>query len=75
MNRPTTITPISRPPSAWALISPTTSVTPMGIIEGRIISRWAAAVTIPTVYPYSGFSVPSMIPGFSRNWRRTSSTT
>ena len=25
--------------------------------------------------PYSGRSVPSMIPGCSRNWRRTSSTT
>ena len=25
--------------------------------------------------PYSGRDVPSMIPGFSRNWRRTSSTT
>ena len=25
--------------------------------------------------PYSGRDVPSMIPGFSRNWRRTSCTT
>ena len=28
-----------------------------------------------TQVPYSGCSVPSMMPGFSRNWRRTSSTT
>jgi len=28
-----------------------------------------------TVRPYSGRCVPSMIPGFSWNWRRTSSTT
>ena len=28
-----------------------------------------------TVLPYSGFSVPSMIPGCSRNCLRTSSTT
>ena len=28
-----------------------------------------------TTLPYSGFSVPSMIPGWSRNWRRTSKMT
>ena len=32
-------------------------------------------MTSATAAPYSGVSVPSMIPGFSRNWRRTSSTT
>ena len=28
-----------------------------------------------TTLPYSGLPVPSMIPGISRNWRRTSKTT
>ena len=54
---------------------PTISVTTIGISDGMIISRCAALVTMSTHWPYSGFSVPSMIPGFSRNWRRTSSTT
>src|SRR5919106_345756 len=40
-----------------------------------VVPRAAAGGTILTVWPYSGFSVPSMIPGRSRNWRRTSSTT
>ena len=30
---------------------------------------------MPITRPYSGFSLPSMIPGCSRNWRRTSWTT
>ena len=42
---------------------------------GESSSRWAARVTISTVRSYSGFAVPSMIPGISRNCRRTSSTT
>jgi hypothetical protein len=75
MKRPTTITPISRPPSASTLSRPTMTGTTIGIREGRIISFCAAAVTIATVLPYSGFSVPSMIPGCSRNCLRTSSTT
>ena len=75
MNRPTTMMPISRPPSAWAESMPTITVTTIGISDGMIISRCAARVTMSTHWPYSGFSVPSMIPGCSRNWRRTSSTT
>ena len=51
------------------------TVSTIGISAGRIISRCAALVTMSTQVPYSGCSVPSMIPGFSRNWRRTSSTT
>ena len=35
----------------------------------------APLVTMSTHLPYSGFVVPSMMPGISRNWRRTSSTT
>ena len=50
-------------------------MTTIGISDGMIISRCAERVTMSTHWPYSGFSVPSMIPGFSRNWRRTSSTT
>ena len=42
---------------------------------GVVSSRWAAAVQIEITAPYSGFSVPSMIPGCSRNCRRTSWTT
>ena len=41
---------------------------------GNIISRSAALVEISTHLPYSGVPVPSMIPGISRNWRRTSFT-
>ena len=75
MKRPTTMMPISSPPSACSESSPTITVTTIGISDGMIISRWAARVTMSTQRPYSGFSVPSMIPGCSRNWRRTSSTT
>ena len=54
---------------------PTITGMTIGISDGMIISRWAVRVTMSTHWPYSGFSVPSMIPGFSRNCRRTSSTT
>ena len=37
--------------------------------------RIAERVTMSIARPYSGREVPSMIPGSSRNWRRTSSTT
>ena len=42
---------------------------------GVASSRWAAAVQMSMTRPYSGRSVRSMIPGCSRNCRRTSSTT
>ena len=45
MNNPTTITPMSSPPSASVLMTPTTNVNTIGISDGRIISRWAARVT------------------------------
>ncbi|MNL40634.1 hypothetical protein D3C87_1629990 [compost metagenome] len=32
-------------------------------------------VTMSTHLPYSGLPVPSMMPGMSRNWRRTSTMT
>ena len=75
-NRPVTMVPISSPPSAFG---PSTMPTTMGTITGNsdgiIISLIAAAVSISTALPYSGFAVPCMMPGISRNWRRTSSTT
>ena len=42
---------------------------------GVTSSRSESRVTMSTTLPYSGFSVPSMIPGWSRNWRRTSKIT
>ena len=39
------------------------------------ISLIAALVSMSTALPYSGLAVPSMMPGMSRNWRRTSTTT
>src|SRR5438105_1242397 len=75
-NSPVTMAPRSIPPSARGpRMKPTASGATTGISPGRIISRWAAAVTIETAVPYSGLAVPSMIPLISRNWRRTSWTT
>ena len=42
---------------------------------GVASSRSESRVQMSTTRPYSGSSVPSMIPGRSRNWRRTSNTT
>lgn len=42
---------------------------------GVASSRSESRVTMSTTRPYSGRVVPSMIPGMSRNWRRTSYTT
>ena len=53
--RPTTMTPISRPPSASTLSRPTITGTTIGISAGRIISFCAAAVTIATVFAVVGF--------------------
>jgi hypothetical protein len=46
-----------------------------GSSEGTSISRIAALVSMSTARPYSGLARPSMMPGISRNWRRTSTTT
>src|SRR3954453_23150421 len=46
--KPTTMTPISRPPSARVSMSPTMNVMTIGISDDRIISRWAALVTRST---------------------------
>ena len=64
-----------RPPSISALMIPATIGNTIGIAAGSIICLIAEPVTMLIERPYSGFAVPSMIPGISRNWRRTSSTT
>ena len=46
--KPTTITPISSPPSTFTSIRPTISGRPIGNREGRIISRCAVRVTMST---------------------------
>ena len=58
-----------------ALMIPTTIGKTIGISAGRSIALIAEPVTMSIARPYSGRDVPSMIPGFSRNWRRTSCTT
>jgi hypothetical protein len=58
-----------------ALMIPTMIGKRIGISAGNSISRMAELVTMSIARPYSGRVVPSMIPGFSRNWRRTSVTT
>ncbi len=46
----------------------------MAIAPGNIIFLIEACVEIATHLSYSGFPVPSMIPGIVLNWRLTSST-
>ncbi len=46
----------------------------MAIAPGGIIFLIEASVEIATHFSYSGFALPSKIPGISRNCRRTSST-
>ncbi len=46
----------------------------MARMPGPRSSFWAAAVAIPTQREYSGLFFPSIRPGISRNWRRTSFT-
>ena len=52
--------------------NPTAIGVSMASRPGVLSSRRESRVTMSTTLPYSGFSVPSMIPGWSRNWRRTS---
>ncbi len=46
----------------------------IAMAPGNIIFLIEACVEMATHLSYSGFPVPSMIPGMVRNWRRTSST-
>src|SRR5712691_79529 len=51
-NRPVTMAPMSIPPRATGPSrKPTASGATTGMMPGRIISRWAAAVTIRTAGP------------------------
>ena len=70
-----TIVPIRRPPSIFALMIPTMIGNRIGIAAGASISLIAEPVTMSIARPYAGREVPSMIPGSSRNCRRTSFTT
>ena len=73
---PVMMVPISKPPrAAGPKNKPTKIGTTTGKSDGMIISLIAAEVSISTALPYSGFAVPSIMPGISLNWRRTSSTT
>ena len=68
--------PISNPPKALGpRIRPTNTGTTTGNRLGMTISLMAAVVSMSTALPYSGLAVPSMMPGISLNWRRTSTTT
>ena len=58
-----------------ALITPTMIGKAIGISAGSSIALIAEPVTMLIAWPYSGRDVPAMIPGSSRNWRRTSVTT
>ncbi|MDT4858178.1 hypothetical protein FQZ97_926340 [compost metagenome] len=74
--RPVTMVPMSRPPRALGPSStPTRIGTTTGSSDGITISLMAAVVSMSTARPYSGLAVPSMMPGISLNWRRTSTTT
>ena len=57
------------------MAKPTTTGDRMASRAGVASSRCAAAVQMSITRPYSGRSVRSMIPGCSRNCRRTSCTT
>src|SRR6476661_4231207 len=83
MSTPLTVTPASRPPNTSAdeavenmprQPKPIIMGVSSAMAPGIIISRIAAWVLMATHFSYSGRPVPSMMPGISRNWRRTSWT-
>src|SRR5690554_182048 len=83
INTPDTVIPANRPPSISAdevsintFLNPKPTITGANnaIAPGRIISRIEALVEISIHFSYSGVAVPSIIPGISLNWRRTSCT-
>ena len=74
-SEPAPMEPMSRPPSASGpRTTPTAIGTTTAMVPGTIISLMAPAVAIATACAGSGSCDPSMMPGFSRNWRRTSFT-
>ena len=75
MSTPLTVMPASRPPRASGpKAKPTITGLNRARAPGRIISRMEAWVLMATHFSYSGLALPSMIPGISLNWRRTSFT-
>ena len=74
-------TPVAMVPARYAPSAPTPRPKPTAMgantarMPGVMSSRSESRVTMSTTLPYSGFSVPSMMPGCSRNWRRTSKMT
>ena len=72
---PVTVAPASSPPRASTPRKrPTTTGASTAVTPGRSISRKAARVEMSTQRAESGLAEPSISPGISRNWRRTSST-
>src|SRR5664279_4456279 len=73
--------PVAIQPARYPASGPTPSPNPTAIgantasRPGVASSCSESRVTMSTTLPYSGLLVPSMIPGISRNWRRTSMTT
>ena len=67
--------PGSRPARSTPRPKPTAIGASTARMPGVTSSRSESLVTMSTTLPYSGRPVPSMIPGISRNWRRTSKTT
>ena len=75
-NKPVIILPSKTPPRASGPnIIPTAIGTRIGSKDGMIISLIAAFVRRSTALSYSGFTVPSIIPGISLNCLLTSVTT
>ncbi len=73
---PVRMVPARKAPSArLPMAKPTTTGERMASRAGVASSRSEAAVQMSITRPYSGRSLPSMIPGCSRNCRRTSLTT
>ena len=73
---PVPIAPARKPASGpTPRPKPTATGASTARMPGVTSSRSESLVTMSTTLPYSGRPVPSMIPGISRNWRRTSNTT
>ena len=73
ISAPQAIAPARKPASApMPRPKPTTTGVSAASRPGVASSRRLSRVQMSTTRPYSGFSVPAMIPGCSRNCRRTS---
>ena len=72
---PLTVAPAKKPPNtSGPNKNPIINGATIAMAPGNIIFLIDASVEIATHLSYCGFPVPSIIPGISRNWRRTSST-